>query len=64
VVGMNPIPDHADSPADLIGEMRRARDACILLAGHKPYRYKSTCTAHTHINAYVLLTSENFLYRG
>lgn len=35
---MNPIPDHAPPPADIVGEVRRARDACILLAGHRPYR--------------------------
>jgi hypothetical protein len=33
IVGMNPIPDQAPSPADLICEIRRARDASILLAG-------------------------------
>lgn len=38
VVGMNPIPDHADPPADIVTEVRRARDSCILLAGHRPYR--------------------------
>ena len=38
VIGMNPIPDHAPAPADLIGEVRRARDSCILMAGHRPYR--------------------------
>lgn len=36
---MNPIPDHSSKPAaELITEVRRARDACILLAGHRPYR--------------------------
>lgn len=38
IIGMNPIPDNAPSPADLICELRKARDACILLAGHRPYR--------------------------
>lgn len=42
VIGMNPIPDHAPSPGDIIGEVRRARDSCILLAGHRPYRYPTT----------------------
>ena len=38
IVGMNPIPDNAPPPADVICELRKARDACILLAGHRPYR--------------------------
>ena len=39
IVGMNPIPDHSSNPAaELVTEVRRARDACILLAGHRPYR--------------------------
>jgi len=38
VIGMNPIPDSAPAPADVITEVRRARDSCILLAGHRPYR--------------------------
>eukprot|EP01035_Chromulina_nebulosa_P019682 gene19682-25601_t len=38
VIGMNPIPDHALQPAEVITEVRRARDACIQLAGHRPYR--------------------------
>jgi hypothetical protein len=38
LVGMQPIPDHASGAAEVITEVRRARDACILLAGHRPYR--------------------------
>ena len=38
VIGMNPIPDHATPPADVVTEVRRVRDSCILLAGHRPYR--------------------------
>lgn len=38
IIGMYPIPDHASGPAEIITEIRRARDACILLAGHRPYR--------------------------
>lgn len=34
-INMNPIPDE---PGNVISEIRRARDACILLAGDKPYR--------------------------
>lgn len=41
IVGMNPIADHSNAcngAAEIITEVRRARDACILLAGHRPYR--------------------------
>jgi SAM-dependent methyltransferase len=38
IIGMYPIPDHADGSAEIITEIRRVRDACILLAGHRPYR--------------------------
>lgn len=38
IIGMNPIPDYAPAPANIIVEVRRVRDACILLAGHRPYR--------------------------
>jgi hypothetical protein len=37
-IGMNPIPDDPAPPASIISEIRRARDACILLGGHRPYR--------------------------
>lgn len=35
---MNPIPDEHEAPGSIISEIRRARDSCILLAGHRPYR--------------------------
>ncbi len=38
IIGMHPIPDKAVGPADIVCEVRRARDAFILLAGHRPYR--------------------------
>ena len=38
VIGMNTIPDSSLYPASLVSEVRRARDASILLAGHRPYR--------------------------
>ena len=38
VIGMYPIPDHAEGDKEIICEIRRARDACILLGGHRPYR--------------------------
>lgn len=38
-VGMNPIPDDPAPPAEIIAEIRRARDSAILLAGQRPYRY-------------------------
>jgi len=38
IIGMYPIPDHAQGDAEIVTEVRRVRDACILLAGHRPYR--------------------------
>ena len=38
VVGLNPIPDEVDGPADVFCRVTKARDACILLAGHRCYR--------------------------
>jgi hypothetical protein len=38
IIGMYPIPDHAQGEAEIITEVRRVRDACILMAGHRPYR--------------------------
>ncbi|CAM9589685.1 unnamed protein product [Sphacelaria rigidula] len=38
LVGMQPLPDHPGGPAELVSEAARLRDACILLAGHRPYR--------------------------
>lgn len=37
-IGMNPIPDEPEYPTKIISEVRQARDACILLAGHRCYR--------------------------
>lgn len=37
-IGMNPIPDEPAYPTKIISEVRQARDACILLAGHRCYR--------------------------
>lgn len=38
VIGLEPIPERAAGDADLICEVRRVRDAMILLAGHRCYR--------------------------
>ena len=39
IIGMNPIPDRIDGGlGEIVCEVRRARDACILLANHRPYR--------------------------
>lgn len=41
IVGLQPIPDSfgkADSPQNIICEVRKVRDACILLAGDRCYR--------------------------
>lgn len=48
-IGMSPIPDHAPPPAEIICEIRRARDACILLAGHRPYREFPSTWMKRHI---------------
>lgn len=61
-IGMNPIPDHAPHPADIVGEVRRARDACILLAGHRPYREfpLSWVKRHLEQSHFTVLKSKNF----
>ena len=52
IVGMEPIPEHATGPAHIITEVRRARDACIQLAGHRPYReYPLTWISRTLENS-------------
>lgn len=38
IVGLEPIPDTAQGDANIICKIRRVRDACILLAGHRCYR--------------------------
>jgi hypothetical protein len=38
IVGLEPLPDEVAGPANVICKVRQARDACILLAGHRCYR--------------------------
>lgn len=38
VLGLQPIPTNARGPGNIISRMKRARDAAILLAGHRVYR--------------------------
>jgi hypothetical protein len=38
IVGLQPIPDSAPDEANIICKVRKVRDACILLAGHRCYR--------------------------
>lgn len=38
IVGLEPIPDKVEGPANVICKVRQVRDACILLAGHRCYR--------------------------
>ena len=38
LVGLQPLPDSAPGPANLLCRVRQVRDACILLAGHRCYR--------------------------
>jgi len=38
IIGLEPIPEKTDGPANIICKVRRTRDACIQLAGHRCYR--------------------------
>jgi hypothetical protein len=38
VIGLQPLPDSVDGPANVMCKIRRVRDACILLANHRCYR--------------------------
>lgn len=62
VIGMNPIPDHALQPAEVITEVRRARDACIQLAGHRPYREfpLNWMIRHLEIANFKIIKSKSF----
>jgi hypothetical protein len=74
IIGMNPIPDHSSKPAaELITEVRRARDSCILLAGHRPYRefpldwmnrhLKKSGFTVLHSKSYAILHNEDTILR-
>lgn len=49
-IGMNPIPDDAPGQGQIICDIRKARDACILLAGHRPYREHPLTWMERHLN--------------
>ena len=50
VVGMQPVPFSAGGgAADVVCEVTRLRDACILLAGHRPYREYPVDWIHRHL---------------
>lgn len=51
IVGLEPIPDSAPDEADIICNVRRVRDACILLAGHRCYREYPVEWIHRQIEA-------------
>lgn len=61
-IGMNPIPDSAIPPADIVTDVRRARDACILLAGHRPYREFPLTWTNRHLEQanFSILNSKSF----
>lgn len=61
-IGMNPIPDEITPPGSIISEIRRARDACILLAGHRPYREFPVSWMKRHVEGagMVVTNSSNF----
>jgi hypothetical protein len=70
IVGLQPIPDKAPGDADIICQVRRVRDACILLAGHRCYREYPMDWIHRqiteqHNNELTLINSTTFpiLYR-
>lgn len=62
LVGMNPIPDQATPPADIVTELRRARDACIILADHRPYREfpLDWVTRHMERSGFRIVRSKSF----
>ena len=55
IVGLEPIPDSAPDEANIICKVRRVRDACILLAGHRCYREYPVEWIHRQIEATPLL---------
>eukprot|EP01033_Poteriospumella_lacustris_P000166 gene166-110_t len=59
---MNPIPDEITPPGNIISEIRRARDACILLGGHRPYREFPVSWMKRHVEGagMVVTNSSNF----
>jgi hypothetical protein len=59
---MNPIPDEPTHPASIVSEVRRARDSCILLAGHRPYREfpLDWMRRHLETSKFSIVGSKNF----
>jgi hypothetical protein len=62
LIGMNPIPDHVSGPADIVTEVRRARDASIQLAGHRPYREFPVewILRHLETSGFKIVTTKQF----
>jgi hypothetical protein len=62
LVGMNPIPDHAPGLAEIVTEVRRARDSCIMLAGHRPYREFPVdwITRHLELSGFKVVSTKHF----
>lgn len=44
LTGLNPIPETVEGPGDIFCRITKLRDACILLAGSRPYRGECGCT--------------------
>lgn len=68
IIGLQPIPDSVEGDGDIICRVRRIRDACILLAGHRCYREYPVEWIHRQIEGIsnlALLNTTNFpiLYR-
>ena len=63
IIGLEPIPDSAPDEANIMCKVRRARDACILLAGHRCYREYPVEWIHRQVDAephLKLLTTTKF----
>jgi len=51
IVGLQPIPDSAPGHANIICQVTKVRDACILLAGHRCYREYPVDWVHRQLKA-------------
>ncbi|KAJ1401666.1 hypothetical protein B484DRAFT_437766, partial [Ochromonadaceae sp. CCMP2298] len=62
IIGMNPIPDETAPPFSVVSEVCRARDSCILLAGHRPYREfpLDWMRRHLETSRFSIVGSKNF----
>mmetsp|Transcript_8912 Transcript_8912/g.12697 ORF Transcript_8912/g.12697 Transcript_8912/m.12697 type:complete len:285 (+) Transcript_8912:297-1151(+) len=52
IVGLEPVPDQVKGDGDIVCRVRKVRDACILLAGHRCYREYPQTWMHRQITSY------------